>query len=254
LLEHGADPNRLTRWGKTPLHNAALSDNCIEIFEALLEHGANPAVKGTHPEVHRSAAGQSPFALAARRGRGDVLALCEQHGVPVRLEGIDELLAACARHDEAQAKSLVARTPSWHAMLLAHGGQFLADFAGNGNTEGVRILLELGIPVDARFAAGNPYFDIARQSTALHVASWRARHETVRFLLARRADVNATDGQGRTPLALAMKACVDSYWAHRRSPESVQALLAAGASRKGVAFPSGYAEVDALLRAQGAAA
>jgi hypothetical protein len=41
---------------------------------------------------------------------------------------------------------------------------------------------------------------------------------------------------------------VDSYWTERRSPESAQALLEAGASPQGVAFPSGYAEVDELLR------
>jgi hypothetical protein len=33
----------------------------------------------------------------------------------------------------------------------------------------------------------------------------------------------------------------------RRSPESVAALLRAGASTEGVRFPSGYDEVDALL-------
>jgi hypothetical protein len=49
-------------------------------------------------------------------------------------------------------------------------------------------------------------------------------------------------------LALAVKACVDSYWTERRSPESAQALLEAGASVDGIAFPSGYDEVDALLR------
>jgi hypothetical protein len=41
---------------------------------------------------------------------------------------------------------------------------------------------------------------------------------------------------------------VDSYWTERRSPESVKALLAAGASVAGVEMPSGYEEVDALLR------
>jgi hypothetical protein len=41
---------------------------------------------------------------------------------------------------------------------------------------------------------------------------------------------------------------VDSYWTDRRSPESVQALLHAGALVSGVDFPSGYAEVDELLR------
>jgi hypothetical protein len=37
----------------------------------------------------------------------------------------------------------------------------------------------------------------------------------------------------------------------RRSPESVQALLESGASAHGVDFPSGYAEVDELLRLAG---
>src|SRR2546426_5191860 len=59
--------------------------------------------------------------------------------------------------------------------------------------------------------------------------------------------VDAKDGKGRTPLALAVKACVDSYWTYRRTPEAVRALLDAGASVSGVAFPSGDAEVDELL-------
>jgi hypothetical protein len=47
---------------------------------------------------------------------------------------------------------------------------------------------------------------------------------------------------------------VASYWTHRRTPESVEALLRAGASVSGpgVRFPSGYAEVDELLRRYGA--
>jgi hypothetical protein len=98
------------------------------------------------------------------------------------------------------------------------------------------------------YKEGDGYFDIAKDSTALHVAAWKAWHETVKLLIERGAPIDAKDGKGRTPLALAVKACVDSYWTYRRSPESVQALLAAGASLDGVAFPSGYAEVDELLR------
>ena len=37
------------------------------------------------------------------------------------------------------------------------------------------------------------------------------------------------DGRGRTPLQLAVRGCVDSYWTEYRSPESVKALLEAGA-------------------------
>ena len=94
---------------------------------------------------------------------------------------------------------------------------------------------------------GDGYWGIAKDSTALHVAAWRARQATVKLLIERGAPVDVPDGQGRTPLALAVRACVDSYWSDRRSPESVAALLDAGASVEGV-DQSGYAEVDELLR------
>jgi len=98
---------------------------------------------------------------------------------------------------------------------------------------------------------GDPYFEIAKDSTALHVAAWKAHPPTVKLLIERGAPVNALDGKGRTALALAVRACVDSYWTDIRSPDSVQALLDAGASVNGVDYPSGYAEVDELLRRYG---
>jgi hypothetical protein len=67
-------------------------------------------------------------------------------------------------------------------------------------------------------------------------------------LIKRGAPVNALDGKGRTALFLAVKACVDSYWTARRSPDSVGALLHAGAITSGIEIPSGYKEVDDLLR------
>ena len=132
--------------------------------------------------------------------------------------------------------------------LLAEGSTLLAEFAGNGNTKGVQSLLDLGVPVDALYD-GDPYFDIAKDSTALHVAAWKAWPKTVKLLIERGANVNAQDAKGRTPLMLAVKACVNSHWTNRRSPESVEALLKAGASISGIEFPCGYDEVDALLKA-----
>jgi len=127
-------------------------------------------------------------------------------------------------------------------------GQLIVEFAGNGNTDGVRQLLDIGIGVNSKFARGDGYWDLAPNATALHNAAWRLRHDTVRLLVERGANVNAKDGKGRTPLMLLVRASVDSYWTRLRSPESAEVLLNAGASLEGVQFPSGYTEIDTLLQ------
>ena len=239
LLEHGVDPNPKRFRGWRAMSHALARDNDLEMIELLVDHGANPTLGDD---------GQTAVVLAARRGRGDVLELFERRGISVELPGVERLIAACARNDSERVQTIAAREPKLVAALLAQGGQLLAEFAGNGNTNGVRQLVDLGVAVDARFREGDGYWDVARDSTALHVAAWRANHATVKLLIERGAPVDARDGKGRTPLMLALKACVDSYWTNRRSPESVAALLQAGASTDGVKFPSGYAEVDELIR------
>jgi len=249
LLEHGADPNRATRWGRTAFQNAVSRDNSAETIELLLEHGADATLLAERPDPPQTVSGgKSPIALAARRGRGDVLELIARRGIPVELEGVERLIAACARNDAPAVRAICKRETELVRELLAEGGKLLAQFAGVGNTEGVRQLLDLGVNVAAVTEHGDPYFDVAMNSTALHAAAWRAWPSTVKLLIERGAPVNAEDGKGRTALALAVKACVNSYWTARRTPESVEALLKAGATVKGVEFPSGYAEVDELLR------
>jgi len=243
LLAHGADPNRQLRWGVAALHHAIARDNQLAIIALLLDHGADPS---------RKQDGHSAVALAARRGRGDLLDLFQRRGVTVPLTGVDALIAACARNDAAAITAIRQREPSLVGELQALGGTLLAEFAGNGNSAGVGHLLDLGVSPGAVFEDGDGYWDVAPGSTALHVAAWRMRHDTVKLLVARGAPVEGRDGKGRTPLAMAVKACVDSYWMERRTTESVASLLAAGASAGNVAFPSGYSEVDDLLRNHGA--
>ena len=239
LLERGADPNRTTRWGFSALHQALRRDNDLRIIELLLDRGADP---------NRPAHGRSASAMAAREGRRDVLDLLERRGRGIVLEGLDRLIAACARHDAGQVDALRAGQPELVQQISTQAGKLLGEFAGVGNTEGVRHLLDLGADVAAVDEEGDGYWGIAKKSTALHVAAWRARHSTVKLLVARGAPVDVPDGRGRTPLMLAVRACVDSYWRDRRSPESVATLLAAGASVRGIVYPSGYGDVDALLR------
>jgi ankyrin repeat protein len=251
LLEQGVDPNRTGHWGRTALFQAILRDNALAIIDVLLDHGADPSIPGDSGHDRRGQA-MSSVILAARRGRGDVFDSLERRGRSDELAGVDRLIAACARDDAALIDRLAAAEPGLVRDVLAEGGALLAEFAGNGNARGVARLLDLGVPVDALYVVGDGYYGIAPNSTALHVAAWRARHDTVKLLIGRGAAIDALDGDGRTPLALAVKACVDSYWTSRRSPESVAALLAAGASVESVAYPSGYAEVDALLQSHAA--
>lgn len=238
LLEHGADPNFTRNRGWHPLLHAISRNNSLAIIALLLDHHADPRVRDE---------GLSGVELAARRGRGDVLELFHKQGIALDLRGVDRLIAACAMDDGAKVRELVRREPQLVSDLLAHGSTLLAEFTSTWNTAGVRHLLDLGVPVTSLYK-GDGYFDIAPNSTALHVAAWQLRADLVQLLLERGAAVNARDGKDRTPLMLAVKACVDSYWSHRRTPEPARLLLAAGGTTDGVAFPSGYADVDALLR------
>ncbi|HKO12323.1 MAG TPA: ankyrin repeat domain-containing protein [Acidobacteriaceae bacterium] len=243
-LDGGADPNYMTQWKHSPFQHSIRRDNGLVMIEMFLDHGADPYLRNTADQ-------RNAFQMAAYHGRGDILAELERRGFAPNYDGatpdLDALVAACAR---ASAEEVARRiTPDLRRQLLDLGGALLARFAGAANLDGVRVLLNLGVPVDALWSEGDPYFEVARNSTALHVAAWRAHHDVVRELIARGADVNATDARGRRPLLLAVTACIDSYWMRRRKPDSVAALLAAGATTKGIKLPTGYEAIDELLLA-----
>jgi hypothetical protein len=238
-LDHGADPNAGTRWGDSALQHAIRRDNSLDILRLLLDRGADALLANARE-------GRSSAVMAARRGRGAFLKLVRERGVDPQFTGVDRLIAACALADEPAVQSLAGDEPDRVNELLAEGGTLLAQFAGVGNTEGVRLLLDLGVAADALYS-GDVYFEIAKDSTALHVAAWRGWPHTAKLLLQRGADVNVLDGKGRTPLQLAIRACVDSYWKERRSLEWIAPLLEAGATLDGIEIPCGYLAADAML-------
>ena len=74
LLDHGADPNRATQDGFTPLLLSLVCNEApLEVVILLLEKGADPK--------RASGNGTSPLHVAARQGNGDVVkALLDQGG------------------------------------------------------------------------------------------------------------------------------------------------------------------------------
>ena len=239
LLEHGAYPNHQRSRGFIPLHHAIARDNAMDKINLLLDYGADPL------QNHE---GRSAVALAAREGRSDILAELKRRGFSVELTGVDRLIGACAMGDSTAARAIIREQPALLDELKAMGGAVLCKFSGTCNPPGVRALLDAGVPVASVWDTGDGYWGLAPNSTALHSAAWRAAHDVVPVLLERGAPVSVKDGKGRTPLQLAVRACVDTYWTEMAAPDTVRRLLEAGASPDEVPpEPSGYEPVDKLL-------
>jgi ankyrin repeat protein len=239
-LEHGANPNFLTVWKHSPFHQSIRRDNGLVMIEQFLDHRADPWLANASD-------GRNAFQMAACRGRADILDALDQRGFKTELRGFDELIATCAHAQTDAARSISTSAPDLLAKLHAMGGTLLAHFAGADNDGGVRTLLALGISPNALWSEGDGYWELTPDSTALHVAAWRAHHRVVSTLIAAGTRVDACDARNRTALQLAVKACTDSYWKYRRRPDSVAALLVARASTNGIDLPTGYDAIDELL-------
>jgi ankyrin repeat protein len=241
LLANGADANGERKRGWHALHHALKRANGLMVFEKLLNAGADP---------HLSSNGITAITMAGCEGRGDVLLLFKQRGVAIEQQGVFQLIAACALDDSDAVEKLAASSPAIVAQIKDIGGELLARFSVCGNAAGVQHLLNLGIPANEPYRNGDGYYGIPTGSLAIHVAAFRGYPAVVKTLIAAGSPIDVADKNGQTPLALAIKACVDSYWTVRRSPDSVKALLEAGASVSNIRFPCGYEPVDILLAAK----
>lgn len=204
LLEHGANANAVSHWGRRALEHAAGRDNHVRFFEILLDYGADPRLS--------SSDGVNAFMLAAAMGRADVLELFARRGFRFVLEGDPAFFAACTRGDAKAARQMADDDPELIDRLKREHPEVLPNFAGAGNTVGVKILLDLGFDIGAH----------VRGQTALHMAVWRERLPTVKLLLSRGASVEAKNSRGENALALAERAMVEkSEW----TPHETSAVL-----------------------------
>lgn len=200
LLEHGADPNALSAWGDRALHHSLARDNSLPLIEALLDSGGDPTLRAPR---HQD---RSAVAVAARRGRADVLELFGSRGFATELDGDDAFFAALSRGDRHGALAFVSAEPRIAERLEASQPGIVATLAGAGTTATLELALDLGFPMSA---------------DALAVAVWRERTEAVRLLIDRGAPVSATE------IVLAERALTEmSEWTPHHSREILDALQA----------------------------
>jgi ankyrin repeat protein/GNAT superfamily N-acetyltransferase len=154
LLERGP-----AEWGEreNALVWAARGEAPAEMLRLLVEHGADL-------EASFDGSGRTPYGIAVRRGRRDLAEVLVALGAQRRVEPIDELVGACLGGDAATARRLAARHPDAARLLRSSEADVLAQAAARGQRAAVEVLLDFGVPVDARGPMGETALEAARES------------------------------------------------------------------------------------------
>ncbi len=184
LLDAGADPNAaLVGYGA--LHVAATRGD-VALVQALLAHGADPNARQqrgsptkrvrTGHSLDQRMIGATPFFLAARSGRLDVMKLLAGKGADTSIPLLD-------------GRNVLM-------VLTAPGSIEGPDIPGARAAQTITLAVQLGTPVNQADANGD---------TALHIAATRRRDEIVQALADSGAALNARNHEGETPLAAALK-------------------------------------------------
>jgi ankyrin repeat protein len=184
LLAAGADANETGAGASTPLQHAARRGRGPAALDLLLEHGAEIDA--------RRADGRTAYAIARRLGARATAEHLLARGASPELPDADVFLAACAGGDEPAARALLAREPGLLARLSDEERGVLAEAARYDRLEAVRVMLEVGFPLEAE---GGDY-----PGTALNHAAFGGYPELVELLLARGADPELENHFGGTAL------------------------------------------------------
>jgi len=205
LLAAGADVNKATESGDTPLHGATEreSEEVLEIVKILVSHGADVNAKVPGDRDSNAWAGKTPLhnASSASVFSDDL----EPHG---NLAAVEYLLVHGAHVNARDAWGCTPLSDSLFAgglgvtkLLVEHGADLdirasedgatvLHDAASVGDLEAVKLFVSHGADVNTQDFEGE---------TPLHKAAlWRYR-EIVDYLVSQGADLHARSKRGETP-------------------------------------------------------
>jgi ankyrin repeat protein len=248
LLEKGADKNKATTAGVTPIFIASQIGH-LEIVKALVAAGADV-------NIARKGSGITPLYSASEKGHLEIVKTLLEAGADVNkattvsgttVSGTTPLFIASFKGHLEIVKALVAAGADMNIAITDAGVTPLYVATEKGHLETVKTLLEAGADVNkARTDTG---------VTPLYIASEKRHLEIVKTLLEAGADANmALTSIGNTPLYVASE---------KGDLEIVKALVAAGAdvniARKGsgttplyTASERGHLEIVKVLLEAGA--
>jgi ankyrin repeat protein len=219
LLAHGGDPNEPAGEGPTKTWGApllrAIAVRCpVQHIDALLNGGADP-----HAQTET---GVSAYRLAMRTGLPDVAERLRAAGAQERLSDEDRFIAACARADAHEARRLQAQHPQLPRSLAGDPLRLLPDAAAWGSDDAVRLMVELGWPIEAR---GGDW-----DASALNHAVFRGDAALTAFLLEHGANWREPHGYGSDALGTLSWASVNepTGFAQPDWPACARALVAHG--------------------------
>ena len=236
FLGQGADPNALhPADGETSLHWAVKRNCSADVIGTLLDAGADPDARtSTGKSTALGIVGWTPLDFALRLGRGEVAELLRRRGaVPSPLSEYDRFIVACANRDLDIVENLKGRRL---ADLTDDDRTLISHVAQVDNWGAVRLMAELGWPVDARGWM---------EATPLYWALCKGHPEMVDFLLRRGASTDPIGGYFQHPV----HAVIHCQWNRDRGnyPAALELLLEHGVAIPDGFFPCGNAAMDAVL-------
>ncbi|HPC94235.1 MAG TPA: ankyrin repeat domain-containing protein [Sedimentisphaerales bacterium] len=205
LVASGADVNKGTEDGQTPLHGATEreSEEVLEIVKILVSHGADVNAKVLGDGTSNAWAGKTPLHNAASvlllgddlepHGNVAVVEYLLAHGADVNARdalGCTPLSDSLFAGNLAVTKLLVAHGADLDTRAGEDGATVLHDAASIGDLEAVKLFVSHGADINARD------FD---SETPLHEAALRRDRETVDYLVSQGADLHARSKRGETP-------------------------------------------------------
>ncbi|KAK7871421.1 hypothetical protein R5R35_006121 [Gryllus longicercus] len=194
-LEAGGDPDESDRFGRTALVQAA-SLGRADAVGALLAKGCDPgrgdALLGWTALRYASACGHLEAAERLLRGGAD-----PDHFVTHNIDIRDLVFKAAEKGWPAIMEKILKKKDGYKDIRFEKGITPIMIAAMNGQTCTVQILLKYGASVSKK--------DIFNRQP-IHYALCSRNIEIPELLLKRRADPNARDQNGKTPLLMAARA------------------------------------------------